>query len=95
MELTRLSSGDEEVGWLMEDLELGVSKVLGISLLEVHAHYFQDSDEGKGSEDSEIGRDLVEEHNYRHVIVNHIRSGRYRTHDIDRVPYVSHRDDTF
>jgi hypothetical protein len=59
----------------MEDLELGVSEMLGISLLEVHACYFRDSDEGEDDEDSEIGRDLVEERNYGHVIVNHIRSG--------------------
>jgi hypothetical protein len=92
-ELTRLSSGDEEVGRLMEDLELGVSEALGISLSEVRAHYFRDSDEGEDSEDSEIERDLVEEHNYRYVIVNHIRSSQYRTHNIDGVPYASYRDD--
>jgi hypothetical protein len=45
VELPRLSSGDEEVGHLMKDLELGVSEVLGISLLDVCAWYFQDSDE--------------------------------------------------
>jgi hypothetical protein len=94
-ELTRSSLGDEEVGWLMEDLELGVSEALGISLSEVRTHYCRDSDEGEDSEDSEIGRDLVEEHNYGHVIVNHIRLGRYCTHDIDGVPYASYRDNTF
>jgi hypothetical protein len=31
----------------MEELELGVSEALGISLLEVQAWYFWDSDEGK------------------------------------------------
>jgi hypothetical protein len=66
------SLSDKEVGNLMEDLELGVSKALGISLLEVHAQYFQDSDKGKCSE---MGRDLVDECDYRYVILNHIRSG--------------------
>jgi hypothetical protein len=81
VDLTQLSSDEEEVGNLMEDLELGVSKALGVSLLEVHAQYFRDSDEG---ESSEMGRDLVDEHNYGQVILNHIRSGRYCTEDIDR-----------
>jgi hypothetical protein len=35
-ELTRLSSEDAEVGQLMEELELGVSEALRMSLLEVH-----------------------------------------------------------
>jgi hypothetical protein len=91
-ELTRSLSEDEEVGLLMGKLELGVSEALGISLSEVHAWYFRDSNEG---EDSKVGRDLVEERNYGDVIVNHIRSGWYCTKDIDRVPYVSYRDDTF
>jgi hypothetical protein len=82
-DLNRLSSDDEEVGNLMEDLELGVSEALGISLSEVCAQYFQDSDEGK---DSEVRRDLVEQCNYGHVIVNHIRSGQYCIADIDGVP---------
>jgi hypothetical protein len=43
-DLTRTSS-DEEMGKQMEDLELGVSEALGISLLEVQARYFWDSDE--------------------------------------------------
>jgi hypothetical protein len=79
----------------MEDLKLGVSEILGISLSEVCAHYFRDSDEGEDSEDSENGRDLVEERNYGHVLVNHIRSGQYRTHDINGVPYMSYRDNMF
>jgi hypothetical protein len=37
---TRILSDDEEVGNLMEDLELGVSEALGISLSEVRAWYF-------------------------------------------------------
>jgi hypothetical protein len=36
----------------------------------------------------------VDEHNYEHVILSHIRLGWYRT-DIDGVPYASYRDDTF
>jgi hypothetical protein len=51
-DLTRTSSDDEEVGQLMEELELGVSKALGISLLEVHAQYFRDRDEGERRESS-------------------------------------------
>jgi hypothetical protein len=86
------SSEDAEVGRLMEELELGVSEALGMSLLEVCAWYFRDSSKG---EDSKVGRDLVEERNYGNVIVNHIRSGQYRTKDIDGVPYTSYRDDTF
>jgi hypothetical protein len=69
VELTRLLPEDEEVGWLVEDSELGVSKALGISLSEVCAQYFRDSDKGKSSE---TGGDLVEECNYEHVIVNHV-----------------------
>jgi hypothetical protein len=38
------SSLDVEVERHMEELELGVSETLGISLLEVQAQYFQDSD---------------------------------------------------
>jgi hypothetical protein len=57
-DLTWSLSGDEEVGQLMEDLELGVSEALGISLSEVHAHYFQDSDEGED-------RDLDSEHEHQ------------------------------
>jgi hypothetical protein len=40
-----MSSDEEEEGNLMNDLELVVSEALGISLLEVHAWYFQGSDE--------------------------------------------------
>jgi hypothetical protein len=59
VELTRSSSGDEEVGRLIEDLELGVSEALGISLSEVHAHYFWDSDEGEERDlDSECEHQL-------------------------------------
>jgi hypothetical protein len=71
-------------------LELGVSEVLVVSLSEVQAQYFWDSDKGK---DSEVGRDLVEERNYGNVILNHSRSGRYQTEDIDGVPYSSYRED--
>jgi hypothetical protein len=90
-DLTRTLSDDEEVGNLMEDLELVVSEVLGITLSEVRAQYFRGSDKG---EDSEVGRDLVEECNYKHVIINHIRSSRYCTEDIDVVSYMSYRDNT-
>jgi hypothetical protein len=85
-ELTRSSSEDEGVGLLMEDLELGVSEALGISLSEVHAWYFRDSDK---SDESQVNQDLVEEHNYGDVIENHIRSGQYLTKDIDGVLYMS------
>jgi hypothetical protein len=44
-ELTR-SSSEEGVDHLMGDLELGVSDALGMSLSEVYAWYFRDSDEG-------------------------------------------------
>jgi hypothetical protein len=53
-DLTKSSSDDEEVSWLMENLEVGVSEALGISLSEVCACYSWDSDEGKDRElDSE------------------------------------------
>jgi hypothetical protein len=52
-----MSSDDEEVARLMEDLEVGVSEVLAVSLLEVHACYFLDSDEGED-------RDLDGEHEH-------------------------------
>jgi hypothetical protein len=55
-------------------LQLGAGKTLGLSLLEVHARYFQDSD---------AGSDLVEERNFG----NHARSSRYMTEDINRIPY--------
>jgi hypothetical protein len=40
-------SSDEEIGERMEELELGVSEALGISLSEVQAQYFRDSDESE------------------------------------------------
>jgi hypothetical protein len=46
---------DSRVVHLIAGLELGVSEVLGVSLSEVCARYFGDSD---------IGEDLVEERNY-------------------------------
>jgi hypothetical protein len=52
--------------------------VLGVSLSKVQARYFRDSD---------AGRDLVEEQNFRDVIENYAWSRRYKTEDIDRVPY--------
>jgi hypothetical protein len=64
----------------------------GMSLSEVQAWYFRDSDKG---EDSEIGWDLVKEQNYGNVILNHIRSRRYQTEDIDGVPYSSYREDAY
>jgi hypothetical protein len=45
-ELTQTSS-DEEMGRWMEELELGVSEALGISLSEVRARYFLDSDKSE------------------------------------------------
>jgi hypothetical protein len=69
-----------------------VGDALGVSLSEVRAQYFRDSDEGV---DSEVGLDLVKERNYRDVITNHARSGRYWTEDIDEVLYASYRDNTF
>jgi hypothetical protein len=81
---------DLEVDHLAHDLELRVGDELGVSLLEVHAWYFRDSDKGK---DSKVGWDLVEEHNYGNVIVNHIMSGQYHTKDIDGVPYMLYRED--
>jgi hypothetical protein len=59
-------------------LELGVSEALGVSLSDVHARYFGDSD---------VGTKLVEERNFGDVIENHYQSGRYLTKDIDRVPF--------
>jgi hypothetical protein len=55
-DLTRISS-DEGVERRMEELELGVSEALGISLLEVQDRYFQDS----GDEED---RDLESEHEH-------------------------------
>jgi hypothetical protein len=52
-----------EVVWLTQELEIGVSDALGISLLEVHARYFWDSD---------IGSELVKKWNFRDVIENHL-----------------------
>jgi hypothetical protein len=89
-ELTRLSEDDEDIVHLTWGLELGIGKALDLSLLEVHAWYFQDSDEG---EDSEVGCDLVEEWTYGDVILNHIWSGQYQTEYIDRVPFSSYRED--
>jgi hypothetical protein len=86
------SSSAEGMDHLMGDLQLGVSDALGVSLSEVCAWYFQDSDEG---DECEVDQNLVEEHNYGDMIENHIRSGRYCTEDIDGVPYVLYRDDTF
>jgi hypothetical protein len=84
--LTR-SSPEDLVVCLTQD-ELGVGEALGLSLLEIRAWYFQNSDEG---EDSEVSQDSVEEQNYSDVISNHISSGRYQTKDIDGVPYSSYR----
>jgi hypothetical protein len=85
VELTRLSSEDEKVGQLMEELELGVSEALGMSLSKLRAWYFQDSDKGGYSE---VGRDLVDECNYGNVIVNHIKLSWYHTKYIDGMPCV-------
>jgi hypothetical protein len=57
-DLTISLSEDAEVACLTQELELGVSDALGISLSEVHARYFWDSD---------IGSDLVEEWNLRDI----------------------------
>jgi hypothetical protein len=54
-DLTRMSSDEEQ----MEELELGVSEALGISLSEVQAWYFQDSDQSRA-------QDLESECEYEH-----------------------------
>jgi hypothetical protein len=64
--LTGSSSEDSEVVHLTEELELGISEALGVSLSEVYARYFGDN---------EVGKDLVEERNYGDVIENHYQSG--------------------
>jgi hypothetical protein len=51
------SLSDVEVERRMEELELRVSEALGISLLEVHARYFRDSDSSERRD-----RDLEGEH---------------------------------
>jgi hypothetical protein len=61
-----------------------------IPVKNTSAQYFRDSDKG---EDSEVGRELVEECNYGNMILNHSRSGQYWTEDIDGVPYSSDRED--
>jgi hypothetical protein len=63
-------------------------EALRLSLSEVRAWYFQDSDKGK---DSEVSQDLVEE--WSDVILNHIWSGRYWTKDINGVLYSSYCED--
>jgi hypothetical protein len=77
-ELTRSSSEELEVICLTQELELGVSEALGVSLSEVYARYFGDSD---------VGTEIVEEKNYGDVIGNHYWSSRYLTKDIDGVPF--------
>jgi hypothetical protein len=68
-ELSHTLSGDvEEVECLMREMELGLGDVLGMSLSEVRAQYFRDSDKGK---DSEVGWNLVEEQNYGDVILSY------------------------
>jgi hypothetical protein len=84
---------DSEVGHLGRDLEMRVGDALGVSLSEVWAQYFWDSDEGE--EDSKVGRDLVEEQNNGDVITNHNRSGRYWTKNLDGVPFALYRDDMY
>jgi hypothetical protein len=69
---------------LTQELELEVSKTLGVSLSEVCPRYIRDSD---------IGNDLVEERNFGDVIENHYRSSRYLTQDIDRVPFSMYDSD--
>jgi hypothetical protein len=82
-DLTVSSLKDAEVH-LTQELESGVGNVLGISLSEVCARYFQDSD---------IGSDLAEEWNLGDVIENHAQSGRYETEDINGVPYAAYDSD--
>jgi hypothetical protein len=48
-DLTR-SSSEVELEHHMEELELAVSEALGISLSEVHAQYFQDTDSSEHME---------------------------------------------
>jgi hypothetical protein len=68
----------------VEEVELGVSEVLGVSLSEVCTMYFGDSD---------IGEDLVEERNYGDVIKNHYQSSRFFTKDTDVVPFSMYNTD--
>jgi hypothetical protein len=57
MEDLTQSSLDVEVEHHMEELELGVSEALGISLSEVHAQYFRGNDSSK-----RIEQKLEDEH---------------------------------
>jgi hypothetical protein len=82
--LTMSSLEENEVMHLMQELELGVGEALRISLSEVCTRYFGDSD---------AGSELVEEQNYRDVIENHTRSGRYMTKDIDGIPFAMYDSD--
>jgi hypothetical protein len=59
-ELTVSSSEDTEVVCLTQELEIGVGDALGISLSEVHARYFWDSDNGE-----DWVEELVVVQNYR------------------------------
>jgi hypothetical protein len=74
------------------EMELGLGDALGMSLSEVWAQYFRDSDKGS---DRKVRRDLVKEQNYGDVIMNHIQSRRYQTEDmeIDGVLYMSYWED--
>jgi hypothetical protein len=83
-ELTRSSSEELEVVRLTQELGLGVSEILGVSLSEVCTRYFVDSD---------AGTKLVEERNYGDVIENHYWSSRYLTKDIDRIPFAMYNSD--
>jgi hypothetical protein len=80
-------SEEVEVVHLMQELELGVSKALGMSLSEVWARYFGDSDTGYDLVE------LVEERNFKDVIKNHYWSGRYTTEDIDGIPFSMYDSD--
>jgi hypothetical protein len=73
-------SDDEEVGELMQDLELRVSEALGISLSEVRAWYFRDSDK-------DMERDLDDECEHEHWLEEwaHEHQSEYQSYRGDAV----------
>jgi hypothetical protein len=42
---------------------------------------------------TDVGNDLVEEQNYGDVLLNYVWSGRYKTEDIDGIPYCMYDSD--
>jgi hypothetical protein len=77
-ELTRSLSEDAKVVRLTQELKLGVGEALGLSLLEVQAWYFRDTDKSSY---------LVEEWTFADVINNHNHVGRYAYEDLDGIPF--------